>query len=158
MEKTFFELINVIEPVREGSCVHLIHGKKVISLLEPINFIKKGMEIFGQDIESVKKHYRKITGFVQKAPILFIGKEFVLFFPTHSDTNEHCLFIQYQHIREIVRSKNDTCILFCDGTIYKTETDARVLKKQMHRCSQYLAEFEMRRSRTMDLLQIKTEE
>lgn len=158
MENTFFESINVIEPIADGSCIYLKQGKKITSSLPPAAFIKEGMALFGQDMESVKNFYRKITGFVQKAPILFIGDRPILFFPTHSDTHEKCLFIQYQNINKVIRNKGEILILFNDGTIYKTNLDIRIFKKQMNRCEQFLIQFEQRKRDAAVLLQIKTNE
>ncbi len=155
MERTFFESIQIIEPIQNGSCIYLSQGKKITSELSPVQFIKEGMVLFGQDAESVKNDYRKMTGFVQKAPILFISDEPILFFPTHSDTFEKCLFFQYQRIAKISKHKEGALILFKDGTIYRTDLDIRILKKQMQRCRQYLIRIEERKQNATAILKIK---
>ena len=155
MEKYLLESINLIEPRIKGCNIYLQQGKKITSLLNPYEFLKTGLNLYGQDIESGKRHYRDITGFVQKAIIPFRTEKITLFFPTHAYTNEACIFIHYQFVNKVIIKNKSSLILFKDGTCFETKTDIRILKKQMLRCRKYLDLIKEREEKAYTILKIE---
>lgn len=84
--------------------------------------------------------FAKTLGIRQKPAVLLSEMTGQIFFPTESiKRNEHCALFSYQHILRVRRRKNGkTAVLFINGYVYETDTDARIIRKQRKRCRRFL--------------------
>ena len=105
----------------------------------------KVCEGYETNFEGNRKTVRKNHNYIQKTPLLLL-KDYQLFFPTCSHKEDHCCWVNFYNVSNIVMTSDYNLFINFDfknyyslsssSTLIEVPCNRRTLRKQMKRCEQ----------------------
>ncbi len=93
----------------------------------------------GSNYRGSKATFSMLMKTKQKTPILVSISKNICFFPTHSEKNEYCIYVNYAFIKEIKEDEyKNAIIIFYSGTKLTCNCCKRVVKKQLKICQEFM--------------------
>ena len=115
------------------------NNKKERILKKPVEILEEYCLKNGSSFDGRAASFCYVTGARQKPAILISERTQDIYFPTASKENDQCVWILYNRILHVKRSKEiKTKVLFTDGTSIILPLDIRVILNQMKRCEAFL--------------------
>ncbi|MEG0409020.1 MAG: competence protein ComK [Bacilli bacterium] len=98
----------------------------------------------GSSLEGRIDSFKYLLKVRQKPGILISERCKVLFIPTLSTTSNDCRYIQYTHIKKIIKNGPKSCtVTMNNGNSYNFNVDYRVIKQQQKRAKLYLSKLRL---------------
>lgn len=112
-------LTMAIFPINYGSKVYskiLEFDDEYISPSTPLQIIKEACGYFGVPYKGRKDGTKQMIGASRKIPIAISPTNSMYFFPTTSPDRPECIWVNYQHVNNYVKSSKDaTLVLFSNN-------------------------------------------
>lgn len=114
--------------IASGGLLYASHGK-TNDLLELL------CEANGRSLSGSVSLFSKVNNSHQKSGVLVNPYQQEIYFPTHADKNEACIWINYGHISRLSTGQYNECIIVFDsGAALQVKCSKRVIQRQMKRC------------------------
>lgn len=96
-------------------------------------------EAHGRSVKGSMELFAKINHAHQKLAVLVNPSAQEIYFPTHASTNQSCIWVNFGRISHFETSQNNQCMIhFNNGSKLAVSCSARVVARQMKRCSRLL--------------------
>lgn len=104
---------------------------------DPIEIIKESCLRDSSSYEGRREAVKHMTGFINKVPIPISTSKNIYAFPTSSPSNPNCVWLLYNHIKEIEKVQDEelhrTIVHFHDGSSIPLQASHHVLENQFLR-------------------------
>ncbi len=105
---------------------------------KPKKIIKSSCSLFGCEYSGAKVSFSKLTNIKRKIPICLSVYFRIIMIPSVAESNDDCVYIQYNKIKKIKPVHQGCVIEFKEGSTVHVNCSARSLKKQIAACDYFL--------------------
>ncbi len=113
-------------------------GNTVTSSKTPVQILEQRCLKYGSTMRGRMEAACMLLGIRQKPPVLISEATGEIWFGTTSMKDKSCEWYSYHHLLHIVSRNGRTEVLFMNGISVETDTDVRILRRQMERCEHLL--------------------
>lgn len=111
-----------------------------------IEWLESNCLVNGSDVAGRINAFRKLMNCSQKPAVLISEYNFELYFPLLSAKHKECVWIQYDNLIYCrALSPKKSRLYFSNGLEYDVDFNARTIKRQMTRCSEFISLLRARR-------------
>jgi competence transcription factor ComK len=109
----------------------------------------------GSSLQGRIDSFREVTGSRVKTPVMISERKHLIYFPLDGMSHEDNVWISYQDLLGIRDLHYRSELTFIDGTTFILDCDHRRIRRQMHRCKEYISKLDFKCSTSIDQVGLK---